>query len=168
MYTRRTLIAPHRVFNMKIAGWNRLPCVNPVSYIATVHSDALKQPSTKKDKNTKKLKTWDDHPTFMDDINKEHLIKRINETGWKFNSKTKLNYEDYDSFTLSEIMFIMEIGNSCRSFNKPHTIFKKMMKTKTNLGIAGPGNAYWKKTEKGLIAHRIYDQLFKLSKKKSI
>ena len=168
MYTRRTLIAPHRVFNMKLAGWNRPPCENPVSYIATVHSDALKQSSTKKQKNTKKLKDWDDHPTFMDDINKEHLIKRINETGWKFNSKTKLNYEDYDSFTLSEIMFIMEIGNSCRSFNKPHTIFKKMMKTKTNLGIAGPGNAYWKITEKGLIAHRIYDQLFKLSKKKSI
>jgi hypothetical protein len=171
MYARRTLIAPQRVFNMKVAGWNPPPCANPVSF-RVIPSEDLKRtciqpspPSSRSEPHTKKVRDWDDHPSFVDDINKKNLIKKIHGTGWKFNSRTKINYEDYDAFTLSEFMFIMEIGNSCRSFNKPHTVFNRMIKEKTDLGIAGPGHSYWKKEVKGLLAHRLYDQLFKLSKK---
>ena len=106
-----------------------------------------------------------DHGVLQEEA-KEDLIAKINREGWKFNKKTQINYQQQEIPTLHLLLTIMQIANSAKSGVKPHCVFKKNVKMTTSLGIAGPGNDYWKEQGIcGITAHRLYDQLFKFWKK---
>ena len=97
---------------------------------------------------------------------KRRLMDELRKSEWKFNPQRRTAYHKMDIQELNETLTIMRLATSAKGFEKPHSAFKKTIKNSTSLGIAGPGNLYWKeKGTFGLLAHRMYDQLFKHHKK---
>jgi hypothetical protein len=97
-------------------------------------------------------------------LRKNSLISQIQEHGWKSNKRTVIDYGAQHIYSLKEILMVVEKATESKGSVLPHTTFKK--KVNTFLGKAGPGNQYWKEQgTSGLLAHRLYDQLFKIYKK---
>lgn len=94
------------------------------------------------------------------------IISHIQDHEWKFTKKTAIDYETQDLHVLRNILMIMDSAADLKDFPKPHVEFKKRINN-SFLGKAGPGNEYWKANGTcGYLSHRLYDQLFKIYKKR--
>ena len=93
------------------------------------------------------------------------LISKIQRHEWKFTKKTSIAYHEQSHDTLTMLLKVMDVAKESKMDTKPHCSFKKEI-SKT-IGKAGPGNNYWKQSTHGMLAHRLYDQLFKIYKNRS-
>ena len=89
-------------------------------------------------------------------------LAKIKRHEWRFTKKTQINYEEQDTITLSLVLRVMDVALKFKTKERPHCSFKKEISRV--IGKAGPGNQFWKQSIHGLLAHRLYDQLFKIYK----
>ena len=112
-------------------------------------------------KNPRKKRPLSFRMTDQNQLRAETLAK-IQRHEWRFTKKTQINYEEQDTITLSLVLRVMDVALKFKKKERPHCSFKKEISRV--IGKAGPGNQFWKQSIHGLLAHRLYDQLFKIYK----